>query len=113
MADQIIPLDTSPQQSFTIAVNVDGLVLRLGLDITFSEMAQYWLMDVKNSQGVVILASVPMITGDWPAANLLQQYGYLGIGSAYILNASQVAADYPDNTNLGTDFVLLWSDTAP
>jgi hypothetical protein len=109
--DQIVPLDNSPQQALTVALNVDGQVLRLQLDIYFSEMAQYWVMDISDASGNLILSSLPLITGDWPAANILAQYAYLAIGSCYIINAGQVAADYPDATQLGTDFYLLWSDT--
>lgn len=109
---QIIPLNNSPNQSLSVALTVDGNILRLQLEIGFSEMAQYWLMTILDTGGNLILSSIPMITGDWPAANLLAQYGYLRIGSAYIINAGQVAADYPDASSLGTDFVLLWDDTA-
>jgi hypothetical protein len=110
--DQVIPLTTAPQQSFTVSLSVDDAILQLALDITFNEMAQYWTMDVTNAQGVLLLSAIPLVTGDWPAANLLAQYGYLAIGSAYIINASQAAIDYPDAISLGIDFFLVWSDTA-
>lgn len=110
--DQIIPLDNSPNQNLQVSLNVDGNVLQLQLSITFSEMAQYWIMAIRDSQGNLLLDSIPMLTGDWPAANILGQYGYLAIGSAYLLNAGQVSQDYPDSTTLGNAFFLLWSDTA-
>lgn len=110
--DQIVPLDSSANQSFTVSLSVDDNILTLQLVIGFSEMAQYWVMSISDNQGNLLLSSIPLITGDWPAANLLAQYGYLQIGSAYIINAGQVAIDYPDNVSLGTDFYLLWSDTA-
>lgn len=113
MADQIIPLDNSPQQSFPVALNVDNAVLRLNLDIEFSEMAQYWTMSISDASGKLLLSSIPMLTGDWPGANMLAQYGYLAIGSAFLLNSGQVNLDYPDATSLGNDFFLLWGDTQP
>lgn len=109
---QIIPLDTSPQQTLAVALNVDGNVLRLTLDISYSEMAGYWCMTVYNAAGTMLLSSVPMVTGSWPAANILAQYAYLAIGSAFIINLGQVADDYPGVDELGSDFVLLWDDTA-
>ena len=107
---QIIPLTNAPNQTLTVALNVNGGVLRLGLFITYSEMAQYWLMSVSDSQGNLLLSSVPMVTGSWPAANLLAQQGYLNIGSAYIINLGQVPDDYPNANELGSAFILLWGD---
>jgi hypothetical protein len=108
---QIIPLTNSPDQSLTVTLTVDGAVLTLQLIVRFSEMAGYWLLTVLDRLGNLLLDSIPMITGEWPAANLLGQYAYLKIGSAYVINAGNVATDYPDTTNLGGDFVLLWDDT--
>ena len=107
---QIIPLTNDPNQTLTVALNVNGGVLRLGLFITYSEMAQYWLMSASDSQGNLLLSSVPMVTGSWPAANLLAQQGYLNIGSAYIINLGQVPDDYPNANELGSAFLLLWDD---
>ena len=84
--------------------------MRIGLFITYSEMAQYWLMSVSDSQGTLLLSSIPMVTGSWPAANLLAQQGYLNIGSAYIINLGQVPDDYPNSNELGSNFLLLWDD---
>lgn len=109
---QIIPLTNAPQQSLNVSLNVNGSVLRLGLDIYFSEMAQYWLMDIYNAPGALLLASIPLLTGSWPAANLLAQYGYLNIGSCYVINLGQVPDDYPNADELGNAFLLLWDDNA-
>jgi hypothetical protein len=109
---QIIPLTNAPNQTLNVALNVNGSVLRLGLFITFSEMAQYWIMSIFYASGNLLLSSVPMITGSWPAANLLAQYGYLNIGSAYIINLGQVSNDYPGANDLGNNFILLWDDNA-
>ena len=46
-----------------------------------------------------------------PAGNILGQFGYMGLGGATIINVSGVAQDYPDNTDLGSDFNLLWYDS--
>ena len=96
---QIIPLTNSPNQTLTVALNVNGEVLRLGLFITYSEMAQYWLMSISDSQGNLLLSSIPIMTGSWPAANLLAQQGYLNIGSAYIINLGQCQTITRTQTN--------------
>jgi hypothetical protein len=112
MSAQIIPLTPDPNQVFEVPLNINNTVKSLYLTLRYNELAQYWFMTVKNSQGVIILDSIPLVTGNVPSGNILRQFAYLGIGSAYVLNASEVATpDFPNNKNLGTDFVLLWDDT--
>ena len=109
---QIIPLTNAQNQTLNVSLSVDGNVLRLTLFITYSEMAQYWVMSVSDSAGTLLLSSIPLITGTWPAANILAQFGYLKIGSAYVINLGQVPDDYPNADELGGSFVLLWDNTA-
>lgn len=108
---QIVPLTNNPNQTIQVTLNVDGQNLTLRLSLLYNSMAGYWLMDIADQNGNDIVVGIPLITGDYPAANLLMQQRYLEIGSCYIINYGQVAADYPDATNLGTDFILLWDDT--
>lgn len=111
MAQQIVPLTQVPNQTFTLQLSVDGNPLTLGLQVSYSAMAGWWQMQVSDVQGNVLIASVPLVTGQYPAANMLAQYGYLEIGSAYVLNASSTPQDYPTENAL-TKFLLLWGDTA-
>ena len=111
MSDQIVPLTSQPNQSFTVQLTVDGASLVLNLVLRWSYMAGYWTMDIYSGQGTLQLAALPLITGVWPAANILAQYGYLGLGSVYLLNNGS-NDDYPSNTDLGSAFYLLWGDTA-
>lgn len=110
MADQIIQLSSNPNQTTAITLSVDDKDLTLQLAVRFNELAGYWVMTISDQFGVVMVDSVPLLTGGFPAANILAQYGYLGIGSAYIINNGTSSMDTPDKTNLGTDFSLLWSD---
>lgn len=111
MSDQIIPLTSSPNQSFAVTLQVDGNALTLNLVIRWSEMAGYWVMTIKDAAGNLILDSIPLLTGWYPGANILAQYEYLKIGAAYILNEGISTSDYPGRNDLGTNFVLLWGDT--
>jgi hypothetical protein len=111
MPSQIIPLTNKPNQSFNVSLNIDGATLTLQLSITFNSMAGYWIMQVSDQFGNMIIDSVPMVTGTYPGANLWEQYAYLKIGSAFLINISQSPTDSPNQSNLGTDFLLLWSDT--
>jgi hypothetical protein len=109
---QVIPLTPSPNQSFSTQLQVDGAALTLRLAIRWSAMAGYWVMSIFDAVGDLLLDSIPMVTGWYPGGNLLGQFGYLKIGSAYLLNQGNNASDYPGQTDLGTGFQLLWGDTA-
>lgn len=113
MAIQQIPLTTQPNQTFEIPLDVNGTTIRLQLTFRYNEMANYWVMTVVGDGGSILVDNVPLVTGTWPAANILDAYQYLDIGSAYVINASNASVnDYPNASSLGTDFVLIWSDNA-
>jgi hypothetical protein len=140
MPIQVIPLNNSPNQTFTVQLNIDGKPLILNVGLRFNSMAGYWLMTLSDINNSLIVDSVPLITGTYPAANILKQQVYKAIGAWYIINVSnllvetgsdvgygmgpyggppgyggeqgQGGVDYPDNTNLGTDF-QLWVDDTP
>ena len=107
----VVPLSALPNQAFTAQLTVDGASLVLNLVLSWSYMAGYWVLDVFSAQGALLLSGLPLVTGAYPAANLLAQYGYLNIGSAFLLDAGDPAA-LPTSANLGTTFYLLWGDTA-
>lgn len=112
MSDQIVPLTGAPNQSFAIQLTVNGKPLTLNLTLGYSEMAGYWEFGIADVNGNELIASVPLITGWYPAANILGQYQYLAIGSAYLLNTGNATTDYPGPTNLNL-FSLLWGDNVP
>lgn len=111
MPAQLVPVTSDPNQAFSVTLSIDDAPVTLQLRIRFSEMAGYWTLTIKDASGVLLLDSVPMLAGAYPAANILGQFAYLGIGSAYVVNASGVEEDSPSSTNLGSDWVLVWDDT--
>lgn len=139
MSLQLVPVNSSPNQQFTAALTVDGSPLSLNLSLNYNEMAGLWMMSVSDVNNNLLVSSIPLVTGGYPAANLLQQQRYLTIGSAFIINVANLngsgasvgfnygqggygqgpygggvgfgGVDYPDDTNLGTSFVLWWGDT--
>jgi Domain of unknown function (DUF6983) len=111
MSSQIVPLQSLPNQTSSVQLTVNGSVLTLGLTVSYDAMAGWWTMSIADSSGNQLIASVPLITGYYPAANLLAQYQYLQIGSAYLLNTGNAPIDYPGEFTLGL-FSLLWDDNA-
>lgn len=109
--DQIVPLSNAPNQTMTVAVSINGVSLVLTLVIRYNEIVGYWIMDIADSDSNILLSDIPLLTGVWPSANVLAQYQYMNIGSAYVLkNTNDLSRDYPNSLDLGTDFLLLWSD---
>ena len=110
MPSQILPLSTAPNQSLAVALSINGQSVNLKLKISFNQQAGFWIMDIADTHGTPLVSSIPLVTGAWPAGNLLAPYTYLNIGSAFLINQNGVASDWPDSSNLGSDFLLLWSD---
>jgi hypothetical protein len=113
---QIVPLTNSPNQTFSVALSIDGTVKSLQGYLHYNEVAGYWVLSIYDLLDNLILDSVPFVTGngsgDEASGNLLGQFDYLGIGSLYILNISGVAApDFPNSIDLGADFQALWAST--
>lgn len=109
---QLVPVTSDPNQTFQTVLELDGRNINLALSFRYNEVASCWIMSVSNPDtNECMLDSVPLLTGDYPGGNILEQYAYLQIGSAVLVPTSQLAADGPNENNLGTDFVLLWGDT--
>ena len=107
-----IPLDNSPNQTFQATIEIDGKNVSFEFSLNYNEMAGYWMMKLMNqASSAVILDCVPLVPGAFPSANILAQYAYLRIGSAYVYKAGKSPLDYPNNNGLGDNFLLIWGDT--
>jgi hypothetical protein len=105
---QLIPLTTSPGQSFQVAVQINGASSLFFVTLQYNEVAEYWEMTLRDGNQNLLIDSLPLVTG----TNLFGQFGYLNIGSLYIVNVSGVLSpNFPDDTDLGTDFAMIWGDT--
>lgn len=104
-----IPLTNDPNQTFTCSVPAGNTNRLLQFFIAWNAIAGYWTMSLKDAQtNTDLVMGLPLITGQAPAADLLRQLQYLGIGSAYIAKANQAAADYPGVDDWGVNFFLIW-----
>jgi hypothetical protein len=109
---QLVPVTTQPNQTQTLVLSVDGNALTLTRVLRYNAIAGYWCETIYDARGNLLLDSVPLLTGNDPACNILKQYSYLQIGSEFIINQSgSPIPNYPNNTNLGAGFVDLWGDT--
>lgn len=110
MAWNEIPLDTYPDQEFAITVEVGEENIPLIMRLRYNTEGSFWHMDISDGNtGEMLIAGVPLVTGEFPAANILRQFEYIGIGAAVVLAVTdKTASDIPGLNDLGTDFVLLW-----
>ncbi len=109
---QVLNIGNFPNQSTRVSLIVDSKPLVLVLGFSYNTYAGWWSMSVADQFGNSLIASVPLLTGVFPAANILAPYSYLQIGSVYVVNQSGAASDWPSDTNLATGFTVLWDDTA-
>lgn len=96
-----IPL-SGDAEAFSIALN--GTTYDLTFQWRNADQGG-WIMDIADSSGGAIVSGIPLVTG----ANLLEQYGYLGIaGGAALYIANSAGGDSaPAFSNLGSDTHLV------
>ncbi len=107
---QILPINDSPNQTIRATLSVNGQALILNLNLSYNGQAGFWAMDIADQSGNPVVSSIPLVTGVWPAANILAPFDYLQIGSVFVINQNGASTDWPDDTNLGSGFALLWDD---
>jgi hypothetical protein len=109
---QLIPVTSAPNQTLRCDLSVDGSTLTLTLQISYNDLAGYWVMGILDANGNMLVDSLPLITGVWPGANILSQFGYLKIGSCFLINTGNPLQDNPGPNDLGKSYQLLWDNTA-
>ena len=109
----IIPLTTEPNQTFRCTIPIDGQNRRLAFGLRYNNIAEYWNLTVIDGvTNETLIDSIPLQRGEFPAANLLEQYEYMKIGSAVIVHHGKLPPDAdPNFSNLESEFYLVWGDT--
>jgi len=99
-----ITLSGNPNQTFSAIIPGDKRNLSLNFTQSFNEQAGYWVLGIYDSANVPIVTEIPLL----PGYNILGQYEYLSIGELYVVNYGDQAVEKPDETNIGTNFKLVW-----
>lgn len=105
----IVPFAPSTNQTTSVTLPVNNGNITLKFTFTYNTPGGYWFMSVTQN-GTLLLDAVPLVTGEYPAGNILSQYDYMQIGSAYIVPVTSVTTNDPTFDTMGTDFYLVWSD---
>lgn len=108
----IVPVSPAPDHTMSVLLETGGVKRPLILRFRYNLIGQYWWMDISDGTTLQMIASgIPLLTGDYPAANLLEQLRHKDIGGAVIAALSQLPGDdAPGMNNLGTEFALCWGD---
>ena len=108
-----IPVTSEPNQNFKCPIPINGVTKTFIFDIRYNSEAEYWVMAIADDlTNNILVDSIPLLAGIYPAANLLEQYAYLNIGSAYIVKTNpDITEENPNSETLGKGFNLYWSDT--
>lgn len=103
MATFEIPLSPESQR-FSISLSGTTYVFR----VYWSAAQNCWAFDIFDATDVLMVAGIPLITG----ADLLEQYGYLGIPGQLIVQSDSNTDAVPTFQNLGTIGHLYYVDAA-
>lgn len=102
-----IPITSRPNNTFNCKIPVDGRNISLTFKTTYNEIAAYWSVSIITGEGVELVHNIPVV----PGQNILEQFEYMGIGSAYIVYQEETSDEWPNSENLGGTWKLVWGDT--
>ena len=102
----IVPFQGIPHRKFSAKVPSDGGNALLKFQMSYNDLAHYWLVDIYKND-VLVYAGLPLV----PGQNILEQVGYLGVGSAWIVSRSRAMEQWPSETTLESDWYIVWGDS--
>ena len=102
----IVPFQGIPNHKFSAKVPIDGGNTLLRFRMTYNDIAGYWLVDIYRNDDLVY-SGLPLL----PGQNILEQVGYLGVGSAWIVPRSRVMEQWPSEATLDSDWYVIWGDS--
>ena len=102
----IVPFQATPNHKFSAKVPLDGGNTLLKFRMTYNDIAGYWLVDIYKND-LLVYSALPLV----PGQNILEQVGYLGVGSAWIVPRSRVQDQWPSMVTLESDWYVIWGDS--
>lgn len=96
---------TNQNQEFNISLA--GITYHL--KVRWNSASRCWVLDIEDSQRNPIVGGIPMVTG----CDLLEQYGYLQIGGALIVQSTNDPGQVPNYSSLGATGFLFFVIPTP
>lgn len=105
-----IPLNNTAFSQQTFKLTLDGnRNINILLKLRYFDLYDLWVADIcDNATGEELVVGMPLV----PGCDLLGQYSYFNIGSAYMVAVEPTALQQPDSDTLGSTWKLLWGDDA-
>lgn len=100
----LIPL-IAQNQEFDISLN--GVSYHL--IVKWNTFSNSWILYIESDQREPILSGIPLVTG----CDLLEEFAYLGIGGAMVVQSSNDPDEVPDYSSLGSTGNLFFLLPAP
>lgn len=91
--------------SFSSVVNIDGKTKKIYFTQKYNSILDFWTLQAKTENESLI--SFPLIPC---GGNLLKNFSYKKMGSAWLFPLTENAKGYPGWNDLD-DWLLLWGDT--
>ena len=110
MAYKTIPLTNDPNQIFSVRLPVDDRNITLILRLRYNTIAGYWVLGISDENDEPLIAGIPLLANLYPTANLLRPWRYLRIGSLYLIASGKEATGTPTDTDLATEYPMIWGD---
>jgi hypothetical protein len=107
MAIQVFEIPTQPGRPQSQTIELAGVSYSLW--IYWDVPAALWVLDIADETGVAIVSGLPLVTG----VDLLEQYAYLNIGGALVVQSDFDWRVPPTFDNLGTLGHLYFIPTLP
>lgn len=108
-----IPLTTSPNQTFTCNIPVNGENVRFKFFLSYNDQAEYWLMTLTRLiDNLELLTNIPLLASQSRFADTFCQLDYLRIGFCIIAPTSEEQNTMPNDTNLGQTYLMIWGDNS-
>lgn len=112
MSLSVLPVISTPNQTFECTVPVDGGNKRFRFIFEWNPIGSYWQFDLYDlSTGYQLLNKQAVYGISYPYNNIISNFRYKEIGSLYVVNLSGTSNDRPNYENLGTEYSLVWGDT--
>jgi len=81
--------------------------VNINYSVAWNQAASCWVIDISDSSGNPLVQGIPLVCG----ADLLGQYGYLGLGGELIVQTDNSPDTPPTFTNLGASGHLYFFST--
>lgn len=112
MALSLICNTDDANQLDRVVLDIDGENTVLFIKLRWHRKIQKWMMSIFDEENKPKVRNVPLVSSvDYPSANLLRQFDYLGIGVASVLpSINDPTTLIPSISNLGAnkEWGLVW-----